>query len=157
MSVKPVLLSIAMSSLLIGCGEKAAESFCKSHAKAHQLHQSDITQVNINYSEQGQIVAQVKIAQQHAQYQALTNVVKVLEVKADKTCSDASVEIIEQGIYYQASYSVDCGAENKLKKVSVPILDNFKTIDEVEVTIGTPSSAKHFLLSRQCDSPIFNL
>jgi len=157
MSVKPVLLSIAMSSLLIGCGEKAAESFCKSHAKAHQLHQSDITQVKIDYSEQGQIVAQVKIAQQHAQYQALVNVAKVLEVKADKVCSDASVEIKEQGIYYQASYSLDCGAENKLNKVSVPILDNFKTIDEVEVAISTPSSAKHFLLNRQCDSPIFNL
>lgn len=162
MAVKAVLLSIGMCILLIGCGEKEIDSFCKSHAKEHPLHQSDITKISIDYSEEGQIVAQVKIAKQHVQYQALANMANVIEVKAEKSCTSGSVDIKEKGnynqtSYYQASYSLDCGLENKLNKVSVPVLDNFKGIDEVEVVINTPSSSKHFVLSRQCDSPIFNL
>jgi len=157
MAVKPILFSIAMSSLVVGCGEKSADSFCKSHAQEHQLHQGDITLVNIDYSEQGQIVAKIKVAKDHAQYQSLATMADIIEVKAVKACTNASVDITEQGMFYQARYSLDCGLDNKLNKVSVLVLDNFTTIDEVEVAISTPSSSKHFVLSRQCDSPIFNL
>ena len=80
-----------------------------------------------------------------------------IKVKANRVCTDDTVDIKEQGKYYQASYSLNCGLDNKVSKVLVPILENFKTIDEVEVEITTPSSSKHFVLSRQCDSPIFNV
>ena len=157
MSVKTTILSVGLCSLLLGCGEKAAESFCKSHAKEHDLHRGDITQVHIDYSEQGKITAQVKIAQQYTQYKALITMVDIIEVKADSVCTGDTVDIKEQGKYYQANYSINCGLDNKLSKVSVPILENFKAIDEVEVVINTPSSNKHFVLSSQCDSPIFNV
>ncbi len=157
MTVKPIIFFIVMSSLLIGCGDKAAVSWCKDHANTHQLHQSDITQVNIDYSEQGQIVTKIKIARDHAQHQILANMIKIIKVEADKVCKNGRVDISEDGIYYHAIYHLNCGVDNKLKKVSVSVLDHFKTVDEVEVAISTPSSAKHFVLSRQCDGPIFNL
>lgn len=157
MSVKSILLSVGLCSLLLGCGEKSADSFCKSHAKEHNLHRSDITQVNIVYSEEGHIIAELKIAQQHAQYQVLANMADNIEVKAERACTSNAVDIEAVGMYYQARYSLNCGLENKLQKVSVLVLDNFQAIDEVEVSIVTPSSSKHFVLSRQCDNPIFNL
>lgn len=157
MAVKTIILSVGLCSILLGCGEKQVESFCKIHAKEHDLHRDDITQVHIDYSEQGIITAQVKIAQQNTQYKALINLVDIIKVKANRVCTDDTVDIKEQGKYYQASYSLNCGLDNKVSKVLVPILENFKTIDEVEVEINTPSSSKHFVLSRQCDSPIFNV
>lgn len=157
MTVKLVLLSIGISALLIGCGEKEEISFCKSHAKEHQKHQTDITQINIDYSEQGLIVAKVKVVQEHAKQEVLANMANIIDVKADRACKVGSVDIEKEDVYYQATYSQDCGLDNKLKKVSVLVLDNFTTIDEVEVDISTPSSSKHFVLNRQCDSPIFNV
>ena len=157
MTIKLILLSIGMCSVLVGCSEEAADSFCKKHGKEHQLHQNDITQINIDYSEQGQIVVQVKIAKEHAQRQRLAQVANIIDVKADKSCSSGAVDIKEEGKYYQASYSLNCGLDNKLNKVSILVLDNFEKIDEVEASISTPSSSKHFVLNRQCDSPIFNL
>ncbi|MBL4630133.1 MAG: hypothetical protein JKY14_02905 [Paraglaciecola sp.] len=157
MTIKQVLLCIGMCSLLAGCGEQEIDSFCKNHGKEHQLHRNNITQIKIDYSEQGQIVAQVKVEQAHAQRQMLAKMAHIIDVKADKTCTTGAIDIKEEGKYYQASYTLDCGVENKLNKVTVLVLDNFKTIEEIEVAISTPSSSKHFVLSRQCDSPIFNL
>jgi len=157
MTVKLVLLSVGISALLVGCGDKQEASFCKSHAKEHQIHQSDITQIEINYSEQGLIVAQVKVAKENVQRDVLSNMANIIDVKAVRACTNESVDIKEAGNYYQASYSLNCGLDNKLKKVSVLVLDNLKTVEEVEVAISTPSSSKHFVLNRQCDSPIFNI
>jgi hypothetical protein len=157
MAIKRVILSIGMLSLLVGCSEEASDSFCKNHGKEHQLHQSDITKINIDYSEQGQIIAQVKIAREHAQHNELAKMANVIRVKADKSCTAGEVDVKEEGVYFQASYSLNCGLESKLNKVSVLVLDNFKTVEEVEVAISTPSSSKYFVLSRRCDSPIYNL
>jgi len=157
MTVKLVLLSISLSTLLVGCGEKEEISFCKSHAKQHKNHQSEVTQIDIDYSEQGLIVAQITVAQNLAQKEVLASLANIIDVKAGKPCTNGSVDIKEEGNYYQATYSLNCGLENKLNKVSVLVLEKFTTIDEVEVDISTPSSSKHFVLSRQCDSPIFNV
>lgn len=157
MTVKLVLLSISFSVLLVGCDEKEEISFCKSHAKQHKNHQSEVTQIDIDYSDQGLIVANIKVAQAHARQNVLLNMANIIDVKAVKACTNGSVDIKEEGNYYQARYSLDCGLDNKLNKVSVLVLENFITIDEVEVDISTPSSRKHFVLSRQCDSPIFNV
>lgn len=157
MSVKPILLSVGLCSLLLSCGQKSADSFCKSHAKEHYLHRSEITQVNIQYSEEGMIVAEVNIDQQYVRNQELKNMRDIIEVKAERSCTSDEVEIKKEGMNYQARYSLNCGLENKLQKVSVPVLEKIKVIDEVEVFISTPSSSKHFVLSRQCDSPIFNI
>jgi len=56
-----------------------------------------------------------------------------------------------------ASYRYACGESNALKEVDIKLLDKLSSIDEVEAFITTDAVSKHFVISRQCSKPIFNL
>jgi len=154
--MKHIIMPLCLISV-IGCGEKVENIVCDNHDQVHFEHKDTVTLAKVDYLSSGELTMKVLMPRNDASFGTLNSVSKVITVEGEQTCSFVSTDIIEKGNQWQASYSFDCGEENKLKKVSINFLENFSKVNEVEAMIKTPSSSKHFVLSRQCDGPIFNL
>ncbi|MBV1909188.1 MAG: hypothetical protein KUG78_07680 [Kangiellaceae bacterium] len=157
MTIKQVMIFISVISLLVGCGEKSENKFCTVHRDVHQQHQNNVTTVDVSYLETGRLLATVEVPITQISETELNQHDKVLRVDAEQECYFVSLNIGEQKGVFEAKYHVECGMGNRLKKVTISLLENFSQIDEIEAFIDTPASKKHFILSRQCDGPIFNI
>jgi len=156
MAYKQAGIFWVLTSFLYGCGDNIENSFCNAHKDVHQTHALDVSHVDIEYQASGSLTTTVQVPLTAIDLVSLEDTSRVLVVEAEKTCQLVSVNIDKQGQYWQAAYHIDCGQDNRLRKVSIALLDKFPTINEVEANIQTPAAHKHFVLNRQCDSPIFN-
>lgn len=150
-----LLLILMLTVLLAACGSEQNNPWCDGHRSIHSQHEDIVTKVNIDYSESGELVAQLDIPQIAASREALTDTSQVIEASAAAECKSFPADIGTHNQRWIAKYRIECGADNRLKQASVVLLNNFADIAEVEAIINTPAATKHFVLNRQCDRPIF--
>lgn len=159
----PVCLAVGLI-LLAGCSPDFENGFCDSHADEHWQHSPQAATMQVTYQGNGLLAATVSIplaslddpagdalaTLQHARADDL------LLVESTGACvsEPGKVEYIDQRL--QAEYRFDCGAESKLKKVSVSLLDVLPYLEEVEVDFTTPVVTKRFLVHRRCSMALYN-
>lgn len=152
-----LLFILALTVLVAACENDKTNPWCDEHKSIHQQHADTVTQVNIEYRETGMLTVQVDVPQSEASQQALSDITQVIDATANTECHSLPAEINTENDRWLAEYRIDCGADNRLKQVSVVLLNNFVKVAEVEARIQTPAASKHFVLNRQCDRPIFVL
>ncbi len=72
-------------------------------------------------------------------------------------CSQTDSSVSEQSGTITATYQSKCAAGADMNQVDVSLFDLLPELDEVEVTIKTDATAKHFAISRQCSAAIFRI
>lgn len=153
----PLISILALLSLISACDSKSENTWCKDHKDIHDQHRDTITQVDIVYSDDGELTALLQIPKTDTSREALVNMDNFINATAESQCTQLDSTINEQTTTWQAEFKIDCGVNNRIKAVDVVILNRFPKVSEVEAKIQTPATNKHFVLSRQCDKPIFAL
>lgn len=147
--------------MLSACVRDDAPDFCGDHALFHAEHQADSAQLVVEMFADGRIRSEVQmvysIAGEEKTVTTLGDVTNVLRLETSSECSAATVEVVSSAGMVGASYSSECGADNKLGQVNVLLFDAFPEVDEVVVHVTTPVTEKHFAIHRQCTSAIFRL
>jgi hypothetical protein len=146
-----------MMIFVTGCNDKVHNSLCTDHKTLHQQHLDSVTTLLVQYTEGGNFTAQLSMPLAASSIALITDVSRVIQLEAQLNCQSLSPEVDEQSKRIEARYTFACGLDNKLDKVTVKIMENFPTVEEVEVWVETPAVNKHFVLNRQCERPIFNL
>ena len=81
--------------------------------------------------------------------------VYALQTAAKCTTAEVTLQTSQDSII--AAYSSSCGADNKLGQIDVLLFESLTELAEVDVSVITPATQKHFAINRQCDSAIFRL
>lgn len=81
--------------------------------------------------------------------------VYALQTAAECTAAEVAVRTLQDSIV--ATYSSECGADNKLGQIDVLLFESLPELNEVEVSVITPATRKQFAINRQCESAIFRL
>lgn len=89
--------------------------------------------------------------------EALSDPQHVYSIPDRDDCNHLNPVVSDRDGNLVAEYESQCGQVAEIKRVSVTILESVAEIEEVEVTINTPATSKHFAISRQCSAPIFRL
>lgn len=169
--IKPVRVAGAGGLLLAGlalvaCGGKEGADYCLNHYLTHAEHQATVTMLRIDVSNDGSLTAILtqpvesfaKSVERQAGFpETLTDPEHVYSIAGRDDCVHSTPRVSSRDGVFVAEYASQCGQGAALKLVNVSILESVPEIDEVEVTIQTPATSKHFAISRQCAAPIFRL
>ena len=52
-------------------------------------------------------------------------------------------------------FNLNIEDDGRVRQIDVLAFDEFPELEELEVTMTTPATSKHFAISRQCENPIF--
>ncbi len=145
---------------LAACAPEQAPEFCRNHALFHDEHLDSLASLNITMTEEGIIRSELSIpvsVRAGVPSELLEDSHKVYSLETENECVASSVVLDETDSSVTASYESNCGADNKIGQIDVLLFETLAALDEVEVTVTTPVTQKHFAINRQCDSAIFRL
>lgn len=154
MNRRIVIVGLLVSGLM-GCEKASEDPLCTNHAASHSGHIADVAKVNVVYSDVGAISATVVIPAKFVNGASSFEPDSLLSLKTTKTCRAASPQVNEGDGVVEISLQYDCDADNTLEKAEVLLFEHYQDIQELEVHVNTPAVAKHFVLNRKCDRPIF--
>lgn len=158
---------LLLTCLLLGaCAEKKGEDFCRDHYLFHKDHQAETGTLTISVSDDNLLIAELHqpvgafLAEEgrlEAVIESLRDAGNVYTAGAEGRCQSRSTAVSTTDGTIIALYESRCSIDDLLKRVDVSIFDTVPEIEEVEVTIRTPATFKHFAISRQCSAAIFRL
>ena len=158
------LLLAAIS--LAACGGKEGADYCLNHYLLHADHEASITTLRVDVSDHGTLTATLRQpaggftgepGPQDGFPDSLSDPGHVYSIPDRSDCVHSGPRVSRRDGVLVAEYESQCGQGAEIKLVNVTILDAVPEIEEVEVTIKTPATSKHFAISRQCAAPIFRL
>jgi hypothetical protein len=164
------VLQLLCIPVLAACSQQdESNTYCEAHQQRHSSHLEIVTTVQIEHKQAGELEASIEIphealtepvdhSMEHGRAELvsrLRDVDQVFEIESASTCSEVLAQAEEINGQVSARYQFDCGADNKLNKISVVLFDNFPEIQEVEVRMTTPAVQKHFVINRQCSAAMF--
>ncbi len=145
---------------LAACAPEQAPEFCRNHALFHDEHLDSLASLNVTMTEEGIIRSELSIpvsVMAGVPSELLENSRKVYSLQTENECVAASGTIDETYNSVAANYESNCGADNKIGQLDILLFETLAALDEVEVTVTTPVTQKHFAINRQCDSAIFRI
>ena len=145
---------------LAACTPEQAPEFCRNHALFHDQHLDTLASLDVIMTEEGIIRSELTIpisVMAGVPSELLENSHKVYSLQTENECAASSVILNETYNSVAASYESNCGADNKIGQLDILLFETLAALDEVEVTVTTPVTQKHFVINRQCDSAIFRL
>ncbi len=145
---------------LAACAPEQAPEFCRNHALFHDEHLDSLASLNVTMTEEGIIRSELSIpisVMAEVSSELLENSHKVYSLQTENECIASSVILNETDSSVAASYESNCGVDNKIGQLDILLFETLPALDEVEVTVTTPVTQKHFAINRQCDSAIFRL
>ncbi|HNP64613.1 MAG TPA: hypothetical protein PKH39_11825 [Woeseiaceae bacterium] len=154
------------SLALAACGGKEGDDYCFNHYLTHSDHQASIATLYVDVSDHGTMTASfaypterfVSESDRRSELiEALSDPQHVYSIPDRDDCNHLNPVVSDRDGNLVAEYESQCGQVAEIKRVSVTILESVAEIEEVEVTINTPATSKHFAISRQCSAPIFRL
>jgi hypothetical protein len=160
------LVVLALCVALSACTKKETDDYCRNHYLFHAEHVEETGTFNVHVGDDGSLVSELvqpvsvfsgDNTRRTEFVNALRSAEQVYSAGTDDQCSHSGTSVVEEGGVIRASYEATCDAASILKKVDVSIFDLADEIDELEVTIVTPATSKHFAISRQCSAAIFRL
>ncbi len=159
MTNSKILMSLLCFALAACAPEQAAE-FCRNHALFHDEHLDSLASLNVTMTEEGIMRSELSIpisVMAGMPSELLEDSHKVYSLQTENECVASSVILNEAQMSVVASYESSCGADNKIGQLDILLFETLAALDEVEVTVTTPVTQKHFAINRQCDSAIFRL
>ncbi len=151
----PVILGIA------ACSPEKAPDYCKNHYKFHQQHMDSLGTLSITIGADGLLQSELHLPalllEDSGISALLQDAANVYTLRTERECEVPVVNVTELAGGVVASYKSLCGIDNKIGQLDVKLFESLPMIDEIEVTVTTPVTQKHFAISRQCESAIFRL
>ncbi|ALS97581.1 hypothetical protein [Lacimicrobium alkaliphilum] len=154
--IRTMLLTGGMLLSLAGCGNEPENALCSKHQTLHEAHREAVTKVNVTYTGEGDISAQLRFPVEVVNIEQLIQPARLIALETTHTCSTQTPDIQSNSEAVVINLSYDCEQGNTLRKANMLIFQEFPKIDELEVHISTPVVNKHFVLNRQCSMPIYN-
>lgn len=135
--------------------------FCSHHALYHEEHAATTAKLAIVMREDGLIQSELELPvadlDENAARQVLREAGRVYTLHSASACDAADFELGSADGVLTARYRSQCGADNKLGQIEIRLFDELPGLAEVEVTVVTPATQKHFAINRACGNPIFRL
>lgn len=155
-----IRLSVSLASLcLAACVAKDEPEFCRDHALFHAEHAATTVDASVTMAVDGSIVSEFRLPVGTFGVEPTMHVLQdadnVFSLQTAAECAAANVTLESSQESIIATYVSDCGAGNRLEQIDVLLFDSLVILDEVEVTVVTPATRKHFAIHRKCDSALF--
>ena len=157
LSVLVPLTCLAMAA----CSAEKAPDFCRNHALFHAEHAASTVSLSVTMTVDGKIESEFRLPistfGQDATMALLqdANNVYTLQTAAACTAAEAALRTLQDSIV--ATYSSECGADNKLGQIDILLFESLPELNEVDVSVITPATQKHFAINRQCENAIFRV
>ncbi len=145
---------------LAACSPEQAPEFCRNHALFHDEHLDSLASLNITMTKEGIIRSELSIpisVMAGVPSELLEDSHEVYSLQTENECVTSSGTLEETHDSVAASYESNCGADNKIGQLDILLFETLPSLNEVEVTVTTPVTQKHFAINRQCDRAIFRL
>jgi len=157
--ISRVILTSLLLTVSAGCVQDEAPDFCKNHYLFHAEHAAASARLNITMSDNGDIQSVLAmpgaVLQQSASF--LGDVANVYTLETATQCTPATTATSRGPDMVRATYTSECGVDNKIGQVNVLLFESLPELEEVIVDVTTPATQKHFAIHRQCSSAIFRL
>lgn len=142
-----------------GCVQDEAPDFCKNHYLFHAEHADASARLSITMSENGDIQSKLQVPGTALQPSAsiFADASNVYKLETATQCSPAQAKTSPGPNGVRATYTSECGADNKIGQVNVLLFELLPQLEEVVVDVTTPATQKHFAIHRQCASALFRL
>lgn len=111
-----------------GCSGGDEPDFCRNHRLFHADHAGSVGVLTIEIAEDGAL-------------------------RREMTLPDGSTMRDLDDDIFALTFDDDGG----LRQLDIGVFDLLPELQEIEVTVVTPVTQKHFAISRQCERPIFGL
>jgi len=160
MNMKKTNLLFVLSAFLVSaCSERTIDPLCDGRARALQPNNASAALMHMTYHENKTIDVTLSFSHElpASEKQRLDKPEMLFSAGGSQSCNLTNKDVDASGDKLVANYQYSCGDDNPLKEVDITLLDQLASIDEVEAYIKTDAVAKHFVISRQCNKPIFNL
>lgn len=158
---KPSLLMAIAALALSACSESDAPDTCQNHPLFHAEHADSNAILNVTMSDDGRVDSEIQLPLPNFGADSTATILmdasKVYALQTDTKCSTTDVDVRRTEALTIGAYTSNCGAANKLSQVSVLLFESLPELNEVEVTINTPATQKHFVINRQCENAIFRI
>ncbi|MGI9271856.1 MAG: hypothetical protein ACR2QT_08780 [Woeseiaceae bacterium] len=156
------ILLFSLSCLsLAACVQDAAPEFCADHVQFHAEHAASNAVMSVVMTEDGRVASEVQLPRdgfdESATMALLQDVSNAYTLQTESECASTSIDVQTQDNKIVGKYSAECGPDNKLAQVDVQLFESLPALNEVEVSVVTPATKKHFAINRQCASAIFRL
>ncbi len=145
---------------LAACAPEQASEFCRNHALFHDEHLDSLASLDVTMTAEGIIRNELSIpisVMAGVPSKLLEDSQKVYSLQTEDECIASSVILDKTDNSVTTSYESKCGADNKIGQIDILLFETLAALDEVEVTVTTPVTQKHFAVNRQCGSAIFRL
>jgi hypothetical protein len=165
-SNRPVLIALFSCVLLNACGSEATEDYCRDHYLFHDEHREDTALLDMVVTDAGSLSAKLVVPtrifdaandRRGSIVDELQDSGSIYSMAAAGGCSQTDSAVSEQSDTITATYQSQCTAGTDMNQVNVSLFDLLPELDEVEVTINTDATMKHFAISRQCSAAIFRI
>jgi hypothetical protein len=152
--------------LLSACGSEAPADYCRDHFLFHDEHRAEIAYLDMVVTDAGSLSTKLVLPtrifdpvnhRSQSVIDALQDSGSIYSMAEAGVCSQTGNSVSEQSGTITATYQSQCTAGTDLNQVDVSLFDLLPELDEVEVTIKTDATAKHFAISRQCSAAIFRI
>jgi Protein of unknown function (DUF2796) len=161
---------LVLAFFLTACTRDEDTDYCKNHYRFHDSHENAPGQLLIDLSDAGELLATLSLPAALLGPEADTTGVasglathglddptRVYDLHAAQPCEMSDSRAVRNNGSAEFRYEYRCGKDNKLGQIDIKLFDVLPQLDEMEVNITTPATAKHFAISRQCSQPIFRL
>ena len=154
---------LAILASVSACTKDEDTDYCKNHYVYHFEHREQLTSLDLEVSGNGLITARLALRGDTAldfdpgAGQGLLDSRGVYHIDTEGECTDATVTQDNSSGTPVLTFESQCAAGVKIDQVNVTLFDTLPELDEIEATIKTPATSKHFAISRQCDGAIFRL
>ena len=123
----PIVLISAVFSI-VGCTGSSEPDFCRDHYLFHAEHADKVG------------VLTIELAADDTLDKSLLLPDGTTVTDSDDTLFDLTFE-----------------SDGRLRQIDVLAFDLMPDLDELEVTMTTPATRKHFVISRRCPNPVFRI
>ena len=154
------ILMLLLCFALAACAPEQAPEFCRNHALFHDQHLDTLASLDVVMTEEGIIRSELSTpisVMARVPLELLEDSHNVYSLQTENECAASSVILNETESAMVASYESNCGVDNKIGQLDILLFETLPVLDEVELTVTTPVTQKHFAINRQCDSAIFRL
>ena len=160
-----LLTGMVLLATASACTKDEATDYCKNHYVYHYEHKDQLTTLNLQVAESGLVTAELTLKGDNAAdynsnpafRQSLLDSKKIFQIDSAGECSEGTTMQGGNPDSPLLTFESQCTADAKINQVDITLFDNMPQLDEIEATIVTPATRKHFAISRQCDGAIFRL
>lgn len=159
----PIVAALFAVISLGACSDSDSGDYCKHHFEVHAEHRESIASLDLLVSG-GDLSGEVSIPGAALAGLAANDIDALFgdagnffAVQSESDCEVTVTASNSVSDTMSAEFEAHCGADNKLGKIDITLFEHLAELDELEASVTTSATAKHFAISRQCDAPIFRL